>query len=184
VLWPKVGLRGPACQAGRPSRVAGQPSFLAALTLGITDLLHRSPLTRVWNDFQKYAKPWPADPTLAQLGLDFVPHHSLMSYCLWLCLILYIMKICMDFSSYDAFLSSDVPEMGDQQNSWNSLVISTYLLYLEWNVDMLAVDICIYDRQHPSDKACATILWRGTRLELPVATGNDYVMPPSWNDER
>jgi hypothetical protein len=47
VLWPKVGLRGPACLAGRPARVAGQPSFLAALTLGITDLLHRSPLTRV-----------------------------------------------------------------------------------------------------------------------------------------
>jgi hypothetical protein len=36
----------------------------------------------------------------------------------------------MDFSPYDAFLSSDVPEMVDQQNSWNSLVISTYLLYL------------------------------------------------------
>jgi hypothetical protein len=37
----------------------------------------------------------------------------------------------MDFDLYDAFLSSDVPEMVDQQNSWNSLVISTYLLYLE-----------------------------------------------------
>jgi hypothetical protein len=37
----------------------------------------------------------------------------------------------MDFSSYDAFPSSDISEMVDQQNSWNSLVISTYLLYLE-----------------------------------------------------
>jgi hypothetical protein len=37
----------------------------------------------------------------------------------------------MDFDPYDAFLTSDVPEMIDQQNSWNSLVISTYLLYLE-----------------------------------------------------
>jgi hypothetical protein len=37
----------------------------------------------------------------------------------------------MDFGRYDAFLSSDVPEMVDQQNSWSSLVISTYLLYLE-----------------------------------------------------
>jgi hypothetical protein len=27
------------------------------------------------------------------------------------------MKICMDFGSYDAFSSSDVPEMVDQQNS-------------------------------------------------------------------
>jgi hypothetical protein len=37
----------------------------------------------------------------------------------------------MDFGPYDAFLSSDVLEMVNQQNSWNSLVISTYLLYLE-----------------------------------------------------
>jgi hypothetical protein len=53
----------------------------------------------------------------------------------------------MDFGPYDAFPSSDVPEMVDQQNSWNSLLISSYLLYLEWNVGMLAVNICIYDRQ-------------------------------------
>jgi hypothetical protein len=52
----------------------------------------------------------------------------------WLCLILDILKICMDFGPYDAFPSSDVPEMVDQQNLWNSLVISIYLLYLEWNV--------------------------------------------------
>jgi hypothetical protein len=37
----------------------------------------------------------------------------------------------MDFGPYDAFLSSDVPEMVDQQNSWNSLVISTYFVYPE-----------------------------------------------------
>jgi hypothetical protein len=42
-----------------------------------------------------------------------------------------MMKICMDFGLYGAFLSSDVPEMVDQQNSYNSLVIGTYLLYLE-----------------------------------------------------
>jgi hypothetical protein len=36
----------------------------------------------------------------------------------------------MNFSPYDAFPSSDVPEMVDQQNSCNSLVIDTYLLYL------------------------------------------------------
>jgi hypothetical protein len=36
----------------------------------------------------------------------------------------------MDFGLYDALSSSDVPEMIDQQNSRNSLVISTYFLYL------------------------------------------------------
>jgi hypothetical protein len=41
------------------------------------------------------------------------------------------MKIRMDFGPYTAFLSSDVPEIVSQQNLWNSLVISTYLLYLE-----------------------------------------------------
>jgi hypothetical protein len=35
------------------------------------------------------------------------------------------------FGPYDAFLSFDIPEMVDQQNSWNLLVISTYLLDLE-----------------------------------------------------
>jgi hypothetical protein len=58
VLWPKVGLGG-ASQASRPARVVWRPSFLAALTLGITDLLHRPPLTCVWNSFWKYAKLWP-----------------------------------------------------------------------------------------------------------------------------
>jgi hypothetical protein len=42
-----------------------------------------------------------------------------------------VLKRCMDFSPYYAFPSSNVPEMVDQQNSWNSLVIRTYLLYLE-----------------------------------------------------
>jgi hypothetical protein len=37
----------------------------------------------------------------------------------------------MDFAPFDAFLSSDVPKIVDQQNSCNSLVINTYLLYLE-----------------------------------------------------
>jgi hypothetical protein len=36
----------------------------------------------------------------------------------------------MDFGPSDAFTSSDVLETVDQQNSWNSLVIGTYLLYL------------------------------------------------------
>jgi hypothetical protein len=41
------------------------------------------------------------------------------------------MKICKDFGPYDAFSSSNVPEKVNEQNSWNSLVISTYLLYIE-----------------------------------------------------
>jgi hypothetical protein len=49
----------------------------------------------------------------------------------------------MDFGPYDAFLSSDVPEMVDQQNLWNSLVINTYLLYLASNDGLVAVNICI-----------------------------------------
>jgi hypothetical protein len=40
-----------------------------------------------------------------------------MSYSLGLCLILDILKICMDFGPYDTFLSSNVPKMVDQQNS-------------------------------------------------------------------
>jgi hypothetical protein len=53
-----------------------------------------------------------------------------VSYYRRLPLVLDIMKICMDFGSYDAFPSSDVPKMVDQQNSWNSLVKGTYRLCL------------------------------------------------------
>jgi hypothetical protein len=65
-----------------------------------------------------------------ELGPGFLPHHLPVSYYLRLPLILDIMKICMDFGPYDAFPSFDVPEMVDQQNLYNSLVIGTYLLYL------------------------------------------------------
>jgi hypothetical protein len=51
--------------------------------------------------------------------------------------------MCMDFGPYSTFPSSDVPVMADQQNSWSLLVISTYLLYLECNIGMLVVNICI-----------------------------------------
>jgi hypothetical protein len=76
------------------------------------------------------AKPWPAGPTMGLLGPSFLPYHLPMSYYLRLPLVLDIMKICMDFGPYDAFPSPDVPEMVDQQNSWNSLVIGTYLRYI------------------------------------------------------
>jgi hypothetical protein len=86
----------------------------------------------VFGDAPTHGRPtkvmWPAGYTLAWFSLCLVPHHFLVSYCLWLCLILDIMKICMDFRPYDAFPSADVPEMVDQQNLWTSLVVSTYLL--------------------------------------------------------
>jgi hypothetical protein len=85
----------------------------------------------------------PVSPALGRLGLGLVTHHPFVSYCPLTPLVLDIIKICMDFDPYGAYPSSDVPVMLDQQNSWNSLVISTYLLYLEWNIGMLAVNICI-----------------------------------------
>jgi hypothetical protein len=66
-----------------------------------------------------------------------------VSYYLRLPLVLDIMMICMDFGLYDAFPSSGVPKMVDQQNMWNLLVIGTYIMYLASNVDMLEVNICI-----------------------------------------
>jgi hypothetical protein len=125
--------------------LAVQPSR-PSLTLGITDLPRHVYETVFKNtpDFGQPAKEvGSSEPTSAWLGPSCVPRHPLVSYCLWLCLILGIMKICMDFGPYDAFPSSDVPEMVNQQNSWNSLVISTYVLYIEWNLGMLVVDVCI-----------------------------------------
>jgi hypothetical protein len=85
----------------------------------------------------------PAGTTLGQLGPGFLLRHLLVSYYLRLPLVLDIMKICMNFGPYDVFLSFDIPEMVDQQNSWNSLIIGTYLLYLVWNVVML-LGKCMY----------------------------------------
>jgi hypothetical protein len=71
-----------------------------------------------------------AGPTLGRLGLGFLPHYLSVSYYLRLPLVLDMLKICIDFGPYNAFPSSDIPEMVDQQNSWTLLVIGTYLLYL------------------------------------------------------
>jgi hypothetical protein len=90
-----------------------------------------------------YDRVGPASPTLGWLVSGFLPCHLPMSYYLRLPLVLDILKIFIDFGPYDAFPSSDVPEMVDKQYSWNSLVIGTYLLYLVWNVGMLVVNICI-----------------------------------------
>jgi hypothetical protein len=91
-----------------------------------------------------------AGPTLGRLGPGFVPRRPFVSYCLWTSLVLDIIKICIDFGPYDAFLLSDVPVMVYQKNSGNSLVISSYLLYLEWNICMLAINICILWPSTPS----------------------------------
>jgi hypothetical protein len=133
----------PTCQASRPCNLVKWPSFLLALPLSIGYLEHCLCWTRRQNSFWKCANTWAVGHTLARLSPCFVPHHFLMSYCLWLCLISNIIEICMDFGPYGAFPSFDVPEMVNQQNSWNSLVISTYLLYLEWTVGMLTINICI-----------------------------------------
>jgi hypothetical protein len=129
-------------------RSADQVSSLHHLwaldTLSTTSTRHIDKM--VFGNAPTHGRPakvmWPAGHTLAWLSPCFVPCHSLMSYCLWICLILDIVKICMDFGPYGAFPSSDVPKMVDQQNSWNSLIMGTYLLYLDWNVGMLAVNIC------------------------------------------
>jgi hypothetical protein len=130
-LGQSWGSGGPLVRpAGRLGWPGGQVLLLHRLShFGFPSC--RLSLTRGESGFQKHAKPWPTGPNLARLGPCFVPHRSLVSYCMLLPLVLDIMKICMDFGPYDAFLPSDVPEMVNQQNSRNSLVISTYLLYLE-----------------------------------------------------
>jgi hypothetical protein len=146
----RLGVRGPLVRlTSHATWPGGQVSSLHRLwaldTLSIASIGHIDKMV-FWNA-PTHGQPakvmWPTGHTLFRLSPCFMPCHFLVSYFLWLCLILYIMKIYMDFGLYGAFPSSDVPEMVDQQNSWNSLVISTYLLYLEWNVGMLMVSICI-----------------------------------------
>jgi hypothetical protein len=46
VLWMKIGHVRPTCQIGQPCNLAGRPSFLLALPLGIEYLEHRLFWTR------------------------------------------------------------------------------------------------------------------------------------------
>jgi hypothetical protein len=156
VLWVKVALGGPLVRPtgklGWPGSQVPWPHQVWALDTPCTDLpwhVDKAEFENVPTPGRLAKEVGPAGPSLARLGLSFVPHHPLMSYSLWLCLILDILKICMDFGPYGAFPSSNVPEMLDQQNMWNSLVISTYLLYLEWNIGMLMVNICILQPPTP-----------------------------------
>jgi hypothetical protein len=138
----KWGSRHPLVRpAGHLGSSSGQVSLPHWLShLGFSS--YRLNMTRVESVISLAPNPG-VGPTIGRLGLIFLPHHLPVSYYLRLPLVLYIMKGCMDFGSYVAFPSSDVPEMVDQQNSWKFLVIRTYLLYLEWNLGLLAVDMCI-----------------------------------------
>jgi hypothetical protein len=121
----------PTCQAGR--RVSSLDHLWALDTLSTASARHVD--KTVFGNAPTHGRPakvmWPAGHTFARLSPCFVPHHFLMSNCLQLYLILDIMKTCLHFCPYGAFSSSDVPKMVDRQNSWNSLVISTYLRYHE-----------------------------------------------------
>jgi hypothetical protein len=118
MLWAKVGLKGPLA---RPSDRLGWPGSQVSWPHQHSHLVSSSSrLNMIHVDSIILLVPSPG----------FLPCHLLLSYYLRLPLVLDIMKICMDFGPYDAFLLSDVLEMVDQQNSWNSLVIDTYLLYL------------------------------------------------------
>jgi hypothetical protein len=106
--------------------------------LGIGYLEHHLCWTRTQNSFWKCTNTWligqgdvaghphlgSIEPVLSAMSFSRVIFSMTMAN-------LDIMKICMDFGPYGAFPSSNFLEMVDQQNSWNSLVISTYLLYLE-----------------------------------------------------
>jgi hypothetical protein len=138
VLWLKIRHGTPNCQASRPCNLAGRPSFLLAPHLGIGYLKHRLCWTRRQNSFWKCTNTWPADqgdvvgqphlskvePVLCATSFPRVIFSVTMPY-------FQHNEDIMDFDPYGAFPSSDVPKMVDQQTSWNSLVISTYLLYLE-----------------------------------------------------
>jgi hypothetical protein len=75
------------------------------------------------------AKQWADRPHLGSVGPGLFAMSSPRVILSETPLVFDIMKICMDFGPYDAFLSSNIPEMVDQQNSRKSLVIGTYLLY-------------------------------------------------------
>jgi hypothetical protein len=117
----RSGTWGPLVRpVGHATWSSGQVSslhlFWALDALSTASAVHVDKM--VFVDAPTHGRPakvmWPAGHTMARLSPCFVPQHFLVSYCLRLCLILDIMKICMDFVPYCAFLSSDVPEMVDQ----------------------------------------------------------------------
>jgi hypothetical protein len=147
------------CQARWPCNLAGRTSLVAPPPFPHWILLLQTYFDMLWKHFLRMRQDLagrptkgvgPAIPTLGRLGSSLVPHRPFVSFCPWTPLVLGIIKICMELGPYGAFPSSDVPKMVDQQNSWNLLVISTYLLYLKWNIGMLVVNICILWLPTPS----------------------------------
>jgi hypothetical protein len=117
-VWgPLVRLTSHATWPG--SQVSSLHHLWALDTLSTASAGHVDKM--VFRNARTHGRPakvmWPTGHTLARLSPCFVPRHFLMLYFLWLCIILDIMKICMDFGPYGAFPSFDVPEMVDQQNS-------------------------------------------------------------------
>jgi hypothetical protein len=161
VLWLKIGCLRPTCQASRPRLVAPQP-FQHWILL----------LPTYFDTWWKWFLEIPC-ATLGRLDPGIMPRCPFMSYYPWIRLVLDIIKICMNFDPYVTFLSFDVPIIVDRQDSWNSLVISTYLLYLEWNIGMLVVNICI--------------LWPPTRPGMACAWGpgsHAQGYPKYWSSDQ
>jgi hypothetical protein len=135
VMRSKIGHVGPTCQAGRPCNLARRPSFLLVPPLGIGYLEHHLSWTCRQHGFWKCTNTWPA----GQGDVASRPHLGSVEPIL--CATSFprvILSVTMPyfgdmhgFWSIWCFLSPDVPEMVDQQNLWNSLVIGTHLLYLE-----------------------------------------------------
>jgi hypothetical protein len=151
---------------GRAATFSRSTTFFTLDTL-LIDLLWHVVKIVFWNTpgpGRSAKGVWPTGSTFDWLGPGLVPRCPFVSYCLWTPLVLDIIKICMDFGPYGAFPSSDVLVMVDQQNLWNSLVISTYLLYLEWDIGMLEVNICIlWPPTPPHLEFCSSL---STRKEL------------------
>jgi hypothetical protein len=103
MLWLKVVLRGATCQAGRPARVAGRPSFLAAPALGIGCPMHRPSLTHWQSGVWKGANTWPA----GQGGGVGWPHFGSVAP-----------RLCAT-SSHHVILSATMPYFEDMHGFWS-----------------------------------------------------------------
>jgi hypothetical protein len=88
VLWLKVGLDGLTCQAGRPASMVKfhcRTDFGHWIPRALTflDMLAKRNLKRRQHLASQPAKEMGlARPTLARLGMGFVPYHPLVSYSL------------------------------------------------------------------------------------------------------
>jgi hypothetical protein len=158
VLWPKIGCVRPTCQAGRPCSLAGQPNFLLAPPLGIGYLEHRLCCTHRQNGFWKCANTCLAGRTHLNSVEPVLRDTSFP--CIILSMTMPYFRHNEDMHGFWSIWCFSVIWCSwiDQQNSWNSLVISIYLLYLEWNVGMLVVNICIlWPPTPPNIEFCSSL---------------------------